>query len=292
MADMLTEASNFLDDSTGLEKTLRLVQGMCTVFAGLAATAVEEAAWSTAKSQINLGRCLLGSQTTLNMMSVRRYRRLTLITQDEDTYDYINGTLAFVPRISISIAVMLARWRNCSRWESGAFWACTFSSRCLRWWVLTSPAMQSLADCLDQTNAMGITSFDWGPQLQLEALKCWFYGISFSLVLGYYQLATLHFSASTAPTPTKATSENSTAAKDAKDPPAASREDLARKQAQDAARSKITTQLAIDHCDLFLPGSAVGWIPAGQAGVGLCQSISSILAMQGVWEKVNVGTGS
>lgn len=52
---MLTQASNLLDDSTGIEKTLRLVQGLCTVLAGLLPTAAEAALWAAAKSQINLG---------------------------------------------------------------------------------------------------------------------------------------------------------------------------------------------------------------------------------------------
>ena len=58
---MFTELSNFLDDSTGIEKSLRLVQGLCTALAGLSATAVEASAWSAAKGQINLGRSLFPS---------------------------------------------------------------------------------------------------------------------------------------------------------------------------------------------------------------------------------------
>lgn len=52
---MLARASNFLDDSTGIEKTLRLVQGFCTILIGLAQTSVAAAPWKSAKSQVNMG---------------------------------------------------------------------------------------------------------------------------------------------------------------------------------------------------------------------------------------------
>lgn len=53
---MLTQVSDFLDDGTGIEKTLRLVQGFCTVLAGLSTTTAAAAPWSAAKSQVNLGQ--------------------------------------------------------------------------------------------------------------------------------------------------------------------------------------------------------------------------------------------
>lgn len=132
---------------------------------------------------------------------------------------------------------------------------------------------------------MGVTSFDWGPRLQNEALKCWFYSISFSLVLGYYQYIMLYFSPPKASKPASSTDEKANDEKDSTNA-SPSEEDLARAEELSAAQSKITTQLIIDHCDIFLPGSAVGWIPAGPIGVGTCQSISSVFAMRSVWEKM------
>lgn len=133
---------------------------------------------------------------------------------------------------------------------------------------------------------MGVTSFPWGARVENEALKCWFYGIAFSLLLGYYQLAMLYLSppkaskveANTKDVKPKEEKETAT--------PTPMGKELADADAFQARRSKITNQLITDHCDIFLPGSAVGWIPAGQVGVGTCQSISSILSMRKVWEKV------
>lgn len=56
---MFARTSNFLDDSTGIEKTLRLAQGLFTVLAGLAISAEAAAPWSLAKSQVNLGQDLV-----------------------------------------------------------------------------------------------------------------------------------------------------------------------------------------------------------------------------------------
>lgn len=135
---------------------------------------------------------------------------------------------------------------------------------------------------------MGITSYDWGPWLQNEALKFWFYGIAVSLLLGYYQLLLLSLSSNKTPAPTgtEPTDEKSPKIKDGKSASPSSEQAAQKAEEDKVARGKILTQLAIDHCDIFLPGSAVGWIPADEVGVGLCQSISSALSMPGIWERV------
>ena len=50
--------------------------------------------------------------------------------------------------------------------------------------------------------------------------------------------------------------------------------------------SMLYVQLVIDCCDLLIPGSAVGWLPVGLLVVGTATSISSILAGQRIWMKV------
>ena len=137
-----------------------------------------------------------------------------------------------------------------------------------------------------QTNAMGMTSYDWATQLQHEALKCWFYGISFSIVLGYSQLFIFYFY-SNKPTSDAKTDEKK-GEKDEKTSAEKAAADLKQREAElSATWEKISVQLVIDCCDIFLPGSAVGWIAVGPVFVGTCQSISSLLAMRQVWRKVN-----
>lgn len=139
---------------------------------------------------------------------------------------------------------------------------------------------------------MGITTYPWATQLQHEALKCWFYGISFSILLGYYQILTAYPQSKKA-TPTRKIDEKNAEVAIEKDASSAAVKFTKKgaeleKLAEDRrARARTYTQLAIDHCDIFLPGSAVGWIPVGSVMVGTCQSISSLLAMGQVWERVS-----
>lgn len=52
---MLSSTVRFLDDAAGLEKTLRLIQGLCTTIIGLAASTESVASWRQARSQLALG---------------------------------------------------------------------------------------------------------------------------------------------------------------------------------------------------------------------------------------------
>lgn len=129
---------------------------------------------------------------------------------------------------------------------------------------------------------MGITTYDWATQLQQEALKCWFYGISWSILLSVYQLLTVFFSEPAAVQPVNAKSNE----KETSEKQPAARQKPSVTARDPALRSKIYTQLMIDGCDIFLPGAAVGWIPVDQVFVGTCQTISSALAGRQVWDRV------
>lgn len=52
---MLSSVVKFTDDSAGLEKTLRLLQGFCTIAVGLAASAVDADYWAKTRGQFALG---------------------------------------------------------------------------------------------------------------------------------------------------------------------------------------------------------------------------------------------
>ena len=131
---------------------------------------------------------------------------------------------------------------------------------------------------------MGITNYSWGPELQNEALKCWFYGIAWSIVLSLYQLTGLH---ATSPASTSLASKKPIE-KRAKQTAAKKKSSLT--SADRAFRSRIYTQLVIDCCDIFIPGSAVGWIPVYQVFAGTCQTISSAVAAKQVWDRVRVSS--
>jgi hypothetical protein len=96
-----------------------------------------------------------------------------------------------------------------------------------------------------QTNAMNITTSTFITSLQHHALQTWFFAISISLLLTFYDLLSSH-------TPKK----------------------------------QLYTTLAIDCCDILIPGSAVGWIPVSSVTVGIASSISSVIVGQQIWTRV------
>ena len=121
---------------------------------------------------------------------------------------------------------------------------------------------------------MGVTDYSWGPAVQLEANRCWFYALIASILVTVYNLMELYFSLAVG----TATTENQSGAKKAA---------TSADPTNDIPPSRLLTDLAIDCCDIVLPGTAVGWIPASQFVVGSCQSISSILAGRRIWDRVN-----
>ena len=125
---------------------------------------------------------------------------------------------------------------------------------------------------------MGVTNYTLGPFLQNEANKCWFYAISFSILLSLYQWFGLAFI-----TPTTKDTQKSESSKDEDETKA----EAAKFQVdKDAAYAQIHVQLAIDGCDLLIPGYSVGWIPVDQTAVGVAQFISSALAARQIWRRV------
>lgn len=58
---MLSSVVRLTEDAAGVEKTLRLVQGFCTVAAGVVVEAQDAAAWGQARSELALGVVLSNS---------------------------------------------------------------------------------------------------------------------------------------------------------------------------------------------------------------------------------------
>ena len=129
-----------------------------------------------------------------------------------------------------------------------------------------------------QTNAMRVTNYSWGPALQNEANKMWFYAISFSILLSLYNLAILVIS-----TPSNQ-GKQSTISKVDQNEKSSKAEVL--KVDRSNAFIKLVVHLAIDCCDLLIPGSSIGWILVPEAAVGAAQATSSALATPQIWRRV------
>lgn len=122
---------------------------------------------------------------------------------------------------------------------------------------------------------MKLTDYAWAAAMQHEALKFWLYAIVSSLLLGIC----LCFSTPSSPagaakaTPAANEEKSDVAVQNAAPPPA-------------VEYSKIYVQLAIDCADVLIPGAALGWIQLDDFYVGIAGTLSTLLALQGLWRRV------
>jgi hypothetical protein len=130
---------------------------------------------------------------------------------------------------------------------------------------------------------MGITATAWGPQIAQESAKFWFYAIATSILLSLYQVFFVV-------TPARPAAKVISPTNDEKAP---STEKSAPVPTQaDTKSADLYRQLLIDGCDLFVPGSVIGWIPTEPLTVGIFMSISSALAMSSMWPKIQANAAA
>jgi hypothetical protein len=130
---------------------------------------------------------------------------------------------------------------------------------------------------------MGITDYPLASRLQVEANKCWFYGLAVSIVLSFYQLAFTPSPQSTQPAKvsSKAQDEKTGAQADS---------DSAKPLSTTSTNkpSALYEQITIDAADLFLPGSALGWIPVSTLVVGVAGTVSTTVAGGQIWRRMQI----
>ncbi|KAI9370278.1 peroxisomal biogenesis factor 11 [Aspergillus egyptiacus] len=120
---------------------------------------------------------------------------------------------------------------------------------------------------------MGVAKVDWYRPVLTEANKFWFYAIALSIVRALWGLL---FTSSASSTP----ASSKTGGKKAAD-----EKEKKKKKQNPSAPSKwpFLKRLVIDVCDLTLPGSFIGWVPATGLQIGGGMVVSTVLAGQGVW---------
>lgn len=126
---------------------------------------------------------------------------------------------------------------------------------------------------------MGVTAFEWGPRVQLEANKCWFYSLTASILLSIVQL--LWYNLQTIGSVRHEREKKGQGKGKFK-------ADSAEKH-RAIDQSRIYQQLVIDCCDLTLPGSAIGWSPSALASplvVGIASTISTTVSGRQIWRRV------
>jgi hypothetical protein len=124
-------------------------------------------------------------------------------------------------------------------------------------------------------DAMAIWSTEWAARLFLEAMKFWFYSISFSIILS---LVLLYFSFSDATKPLKGHTGRSRKSSNGKINEKATK--------GSTLQWGIMKKICVDCCDIFIPGFTTGWLAVSSGTVGILGMISTVLASTDIWERV------
>lgn len=116
---------------------------------------------------------------------------------------------------------------------------------------------------------MGIWVTPWAQEAFIECHKWWFFGLALS-VMG--STVNIFFPAS----------EPSVAKKSEKKPAGEKQ-----KQQKKPDLTPLVKSLIVDACDLVIPGSVLGWIPASSTQVGMVMIVSTLVASGDIWAQAN-----
>jgi hypothetical protein len=135
---------------------------------------------------------------------------------------------------------------------------------------------------------MGVCYWSQAAFVQMHAIRFWFYSISCAILsigiqmLGQWQLGGEDDSATQ-----NAKAKQNRSKKNGK-------EDVTEKAGVDGGAASppsrmllLRRQLIVNLCDLTIPGSRLGWIQVNLTTVALATSVSSVIAGQDIWNRVN-----
>lgn len=127
---------------------------------------------------------------------------------------------------------------------------------------------------------MGIWVTPWAQELFIECHKWWFFGIALSIIGSTVDI----FFPVSEPTPTSSSSSSSSAAKKSA---TGEKEKKQPQQSQIRDLTPLVKRLIVDSCDLVIPGSVLGWIPASGTQVGIVMIVSTLVASGDIWAQAN-----
>jgi hypothetical protein len=141
-----------------------------------------------------------------------------------------------------------------------------------------------------KTNALEVTNFAWAPRLQHEANKCWVYALVLSMVRSLFDFfcsfSTPSSSSSRQEQGQKKASTDASAPNEEETKVSDKGSDSSENPGSGFDRWDLLTQLVVDGADLFIPGSAVGWIAAGPVVVGMASTVSTSITGAQIWRRV------
>ncbi|KAL4790969.1 peroxisomal biogenesis factor 11 [Aspergillus venezuelensis] len=123
---------------------------------------------------------------------------------------------------------------------------------------------------------MNVARVNWYRPLMTEANKFWFYALSLSIMRCFWELI---FPTITT-VPVKISEKDSSSGKGK-----SKSKGKGQPQTQQVTAPKwpLIKRIIIDGCDLTLPGSFIGWVPASGLQIGIGMFVSTLLAGHEVW---------
>ena len=134
----------------------------------------------------------------------------------------------------------------------------------------------------------GISKEPWVFDLEQFALKCWFHSLSLAIVLALDELISPSGSAIPQSESSQDGKSKPVAEKAAEEKDAGGDQEKTARSRQKARRAKngAYKNLVMNSCDVIIPASGVGWVKIDPAVVGTAMAISTILACQDIWRRV------
>lgn len=118
---------------------------------------------------------------------------------------------------------------------------------------------------------MSIWIVPWYTPVLLEANKFWFYALCISIFTTVWELL---FGSTVQNEPEKDNSDIDRKGEMVERP----------SSKPSSVPTPLVKLLVIDGCDLFLPGSMLGWISVRNLGVGMAMVVSTVMASLDIWE--------
>ena len=130
-------------------------------------------------------------------------------------------------------------------------------------------------------DAMGVLKVDWAGVVMMEANRFWFYSLACAIMLTIHELWDLPSSPAVVEVGKGKSFEERTKA------------GLEKRKAEEFAakngerRKRLMKDLVMHGADMLIPGDLTGWIRTEQWWVGSAMAVSTLLASEEVWEKLN-----
>ena len=142
-------------------------------------------------------------------------------------------------------------------------------------------ALYLIGQNVTMLDAMGVWKVEWAGMVMMEANRFWFYSLACACMLTLHGLWNLP----SFPAPVEVEKGDSFEERTKAGLEKRKAVELAAKNGE--RRKRLVKDLVMYGADLFIPGDLTGWMRTEQWWVGSAMAVSTLLASEEVWEKVN-----